>query len=149
MAVRLQEQLRGFEWLELVPEHFLHVWLGVPERLGVAPERWPGRDEFEIEYSGPNCFHSAVVLEVTEPVRRLVEGTENDVPEFLPHMTVAVTRTEHEPDELRDILRSIRGSFREKQAVERVKRVSFPIAQSLLFSPWAVLETVRLGERAS
>ncbi len=40
-AAGVQESLRRFDWLELVPEHFLHVWRGVPERLGEAPQRWP------------------------------------------------------------------------------------------------------------
>ena len=47
-AVRLQESLRRFSWIDLVPEHFLHVWLGVPERLGDAPQRWPELTPFEI-----------------------------------------------------------------------------------------------------
>jgi hypothetical protein len=103
---------------------------------------------FDVGYGGPNCFHSAVVLEVTDPIRRLVEDTETDLPEFLPHMTIAVTRTEHEPDELREILRTMRGSVAEKQTVDRVKRVCFPAARSTLFAPWSVLETAALGERA-
>ena len=36
-AARLQESLRRFGWIDLVPEHFLHVWLGLPERLGLLP----------------------------------------------------------------------------------------------------------------
>jgi hypothetical protein len=47
-AVRLQESLRRFDWIDLVPEHFLHVWLGVPERLGDAPQRWAEVAPFEI-----------------------------------------------------------------------------------------------------
>jgi len=101
-AVGVQESLRRFDWVELVPEHFLHVWLGVPERLGEAPLRWPELAPFEIGYPRPNCFHNAVVIEVTQPMRRLVAGTQNDLPEFLPHMTVAVTQMEHPAGELRD-----------------------------------------------
>jgi hypothetical protein len=90
-AAGVQESLRRFDWVELVPEHFLHVWLGVPERLGEAPLRWPELAPFEIGYPRPNCFHNAVVIEVMQPMPRLVAGTQNDLPEFLPHMTVAVT----------------------------------------------------------
>jgi hypothetical protein len=145
----MQDRLRNFEWLQPVPEHFLHVWIGVPERLGKAPQRWPGISRFEITYGGPNCFHTAVVLEVTAPIRQLVAGTENDVPTFLPHLTVAVTRVEHEPRELRDVLSTLRGSVREGQTVSEAKLVRFPSAKSTLFQPWQVLETVGLGERAA
>ncbi len=107
-AARLQESLRRFDWIDLVPEHFLHVWLGVPERLGDAPQRWPELAPFEIGYPRSNCFHDAVVVEVTQPVRRLVAGTQNDLPEFLPHMTVGVTRVEHPAAELRDTLTELR-----------------------------------------
>jgi hypothetical protein len=147
-AASVQERLQNFEWLQLVPEHFLHVWLAVRDRVGTAPQRWPGLTPFEITYGGPNCFHSAVVLEVTAPVRQLVAGTKNDVPTFLPHLTVAVTRVEHEPRALRDVLSSLRGSLREQQTVGAAKLVRFPCARSTLFQPWQVLETVCVGERA-
>ena len=147
-ALSVQESLRDFEWLQLVPEHFLHVWVGVPDRLGAAPRRWPDLGRFEITYSGPNCFHNAVVLEVTAPMRQLVAGTKNDVPQFLPHLTVAVTRVEHEPRALREVLSGLRGSLREQQLVTEATLVRFPSARSTLFQPWQVLETVRLGERA-
>jgi hypothetical protein len=148
-AARLRESLRRFDWIDLVPEHFLHVWLGVPERLGDAPQRWPELPPFEIRYSRSNCFHDAVVVEVTQPVRRLVAGTQNDLPEFLPHMTVAVTRVDHPADELRDTLTELREIDVGVQAVAETKLVRFPAAQSTLFQPWEVVETVRLGEAAS
>ena len=148
-AARLQESLRRFGWIDLVPKHFLHVWLGLPERLGDAPQRWPELGPFEIRYPRANCFHDAVVAEVTQPVRRLVAGTQNDLPEFLPHMTVAVTRVEHPADELRDTLTELREIDFGVQAVAETKLVRFPGAQSTLFQPWEVVETVRLGEPAS
>jgi hypothetical protein len=147
-AVRLQESLRRFDWVDLVPEHFLHVWLGVPERLGDAPQRWPELAPFEIGYPRANCFHNAVVVEVTQPVRRLVAGTQNDLPEFLPHMTIAVTRVEHPADELRDTLTDLREIDVGVQTVAETKLVRFPAAQSTLFQPWKVIATVRLGESA-
>ena len=147
VAASVQERLREFDWLQLVPEHFLHVWLGGPERLGMAPQRWPGVHRFEVTYGGPNCFHDAVVLEVTAPMRQLVAGTKNDVPTFLPHLTVAVTRAEHEPRALRAVLSGLRGGVRERQNVSEATLVRFPSARSRLFQPWEVLETVRLGER--
>jgi hypothetical protein len=147
-AAHLQGSLRRFDWIDLVPEHFLHVWLGVPERLGDAPQRWPELARFEIGYPRSNCFHNAVVVEVTQPVRRLVAGTQNDLPEFLPHMTVAVTRVEHPADELRDTLTDLREIDVGVQTVGDTKLVRFPAAQSTLFQPWEVVETVPLGEPA-
>jgi 2'-5' RNA ligase len=148
-AAGVQDLLRRFGWIELVPEHFLHVWLGVPGRLGEAPQRWPELAPFEIGYLRPNCFHDAVVIEVTQPMRRLVAGTENDLPEFLPHMTVAVTRVEHPAGELRETLTGLRETDLGAQTVGEAKLVRFPAAQSTLFRPWEVVETVRLGQRPS
>ena len=148
-AAGVQESLRRFDWIELVPEHFLHVWLGVPERLGDAPQRWPELAPFEIGYPRSNCFHDAVVVEVTHAVRRLVAGTQNDLPEFLPHMTVAVTRVEHPAGELRDTLARLRETKVGSHTVGETKLVRFPAAQSTLFQPWEVVETVRLGQPAS
>jgi hypothetical protein len=148
-AGNVQESLRGFDWLDLVPEHFLHVWLGIPQRLDDAPEvLWPELGPFEIGYGRPNCFHSAVVVEVTGPIRQLVAATKNDVPEFLPHMTLAVTRTEHDAAELRAVLMRLRDTQLGPQTVGETKLVRFPAAQSTLFQPWEVVESVRLRERA-
>jgi hypothetical protein len=82
-------------------------------------------------------------------MRQLVAETKNDVPTFLPHLTVAVTRVEHEPGALREALLGLRGSVHEQQTVSEAKLVRFPAARSTLFQPWAVLETVRLGERTA
>jgi len=148
-AAGVQESLRRFDWIELVPEHFLHVWLGVPERLGEAPRRWPKLTPFEIGYLRPNCFHNAVVVEVTQSVRGLVAGTQNDLPEFLPHMTVAVTRVEHPAGDLRHTLTELRETEVGTQTVGETKLIRFPAAQSTLFQPWEVVETVCLGLPAS
>ncbi len=149
VATNLQLSLARFDWIDLVPEHFLHVWLGMPELLGKAPERWPELAPFEVRYPRANCFHSAVVVEVTQPIRRLVAGTKNDLPEYLPHMTIAVTRMEHSADELHDELTRLREIDLGAQTVGETRLVRFPAAQSTLFQPWEVVETVRLGERAS
>jgi 2'-5' RNA ligase len=104
---------------------------------------------FEIGYPRSNCFHDAVVVEVTQPVHRLVAGTQNDLPEFLPHMTLAVIRVEHPADDLRDTLTELRGIDVGVQTVGETKLVRFPAAQSTLFQPWEVVGTVRLGEPAA
>ena len=64
-------------------------------------------------------------------------------------MTVAVTRVEHSAGELRDMLTALRENDVGAQTVGEAKLVRFPAAQSTLFQPWEVVETVRLGERPS
>jgi hypothetical protein len=145
-AARIQESLRRFDWIDVVPDHFLHVWLGTPERLGEAPRRWVDFEPFEVGFPRVNCFHDAVVVEVSGPVRRLIGGTQNDLPEFLPHMTVAVTRLERDAGELRKVLVRLRETDLGLQTVNETRLVRFPAAQSTLFRPWKVVETVRLGQ---
>lgn len=102
----------------------------------------------EIGFTRPNCFHSAVVVEVTGPIRQLVAATKNDLPEFLPHMTIAVTRVEHDSAELRAVLMRLRETELGSQTVVETKLVRFQAAPSTLFQPWEVVESVQLGERA-
>ena len=64
-------------------------------------------------------------------------------------MTIAVTRMEHSADELHDELTRLREIDLGAQTVGETRLVRFPAAQSTLFQPWEVVETVRLGERAS
>jgi uncharacterized membrane protein len=64
-------------------------------------------------------------------------------------MTVAVTRVEHPAAELRDTLTELREIEIGVQTIGETKLVRFPAAQSTLFQPWEVVETVRLGEPAS
>jgi len=41
VVTSFQASLGRFDWIELVPDHFLHVALGLAEDLGAAPERYP------------------------------------------------------------------------------------------------------------
>src|SRR5207247_6120958 len=69
-AAGVQESLRRFDWIELVPEHFLHVWPAGSGRPGEAPQRWPALPPFEPAYLPPTCCHATVVSDVTQPVRQ-------------------------------------------------------------------------------
>jgi 2'-5' RNA ligase len=137
----LQETLAGFPWLFPVPDHFLHVWIGIDDRVGDACQRL---EPFPIVYANLNCFHAAVVVEVDGPLRQLVEGTSNDLPTFLPHMTLAVTRGEAPPDELRALLKELRRNRLGAQVVREVKRVRFPAGRRTLFQPWSLEQLVSL-----
>jgi hypothetical protein len=143
-TMQIQAALSCFDWLVPVPGHFLHVWVGLRETIGDAWRGWSGLEPFAIAYRRVNCFHSAVVVEVEGPTRQLVAGTPNDAPEFLPHMTIAVTRQAAAPDELRDVLRRLRDSRLGEQVVREVQHVRFPAARTTVLQPWSVEQLVSL-----
>ena len=91
-AHRLQEALAQVTWLVPVPDHFLHVAIGLSDRIGDVAEEWEDLEAFPITYANVNCFHAAVVVEVEGPMSQLVAGTPYDDSTFLPHMTLAVAR---------------------------------------------------------
>ena len=138
-ALALQERLAHIGWLDPTPEHFLHTWIGLHSRIGDASRRWADIPHFRATYERVNCFHTAVVLEVGGEVRQLVAGTPNDVPTFLPHLTVAVVREPAPPGELRDVLVSLRDEGFGEHDVEDVTLVSFPCARTTVYQPWTVL----------
>jgi 2'-5' RNA ligase len=143
-AAELQRELARFDWLVPVPAHFLHVWLALSERIGDGSRRWEEVERFPVTYARVNCFHTAVVVEVAE-LRRLVVGTPNDVPQFLPHMTLAVVRGSPAPGALRDVLVPLRDAVCGEQMVAEVTRVRFPAARTTVFRPWTVEQVVPLG----
>jgi hypothetical protein len=143
-AAEMQSAISHLGWLVPVPDHFLHVWIGTTDPIGPAWERWPEVDAFSVAYVRANCFHTAVVVEVAGPIRRLVAGTPCDIPAFLPHMTVAIVRGHPGPDELRKALLPLRDSQMGEQIVREVKRVRFPAARTTLLRPWAVEQVVPL-----
>jgi 2'-5' RNA ligase len=144
-AARLQRHLDRFPWLAPVPEHFLHVSLGEAAVLEQALNRWAGSGSFEIRYERVNCFHSAVVVEAHSPrLHDLVEGTTLDPRTFLPHLTIAVTREEHEPDDLRSVLIPLRDLELGRATATEATRARVPAARSTVLCPWEVVEKVRL-----
>jgi hypothetical protein len=143
-AVEIQRELSHFDWLVPIPPHFLHIWVGVRERIGDAWRGWHEVEHFAATYARVNCFHSAVVVEVAGEMRRLVAGTPNDAPIFLPHMTLAVVRRPASPDGLREALRPLRDSVLGEQIVCEAKLVRFPAARATLFRPWTVEQVVSL-----
>jgi 2'-5' RNA ligase len=127
-----------------IPDHFLHVWLGGPVAIGDRARTWAGRGSFDIDFRGVTCFHSAVVVEAHAPqLFRLVEGTGIDAGTFLPHMTIAVTREEHEAEQLREILAPLRRTALGSSTADEVKLVRFRAARSTLLAPWEAVEVMR------
>ena len=144
-AVALQKELAHFDWLVPVPAHFLHVWLGLSQRIGDGWQQWHDVERFPVTYARVNCFHAAVVVEVGSELRRLVVGTSNDLPTFLPHMTLAVVRGAPTPDSLREALVPIRDAVCGEHVVAEGIRVRFPAARTTVFRPWTVEQVVPLG----
>jgi len=144
-ARELQRALAALEWLALVPEHFLHVWLGGASLTGGRPRELRHSGAFDAVYRRVNCFHSAVVVEVEAPrLRNLIAGTQVDPSTFLPHMTIGVTREEHDPVELRTALLPLRNVELGVGGVTELTRIRFPAAQTTLLQRWAVVGTIPL-----
>jgi 2'-5' RNA ligase len=146
-ALELQGALATLEWLAPVPEHFLHVWLCYATSTGGRPRELRRSSAFDVVYRRVNCFHSAVVVEVEAPqLRNLIAGTEVDASTFLPHMTIGVTRKEHDPTELRTALLPLRNVELGVGEVTELSHIRFPAAQTTLLRPWTVIETVPLSQ---
>ena len=143
-AQRLQKALARFTWLFPVPDYFLHVWIGLSDRMGDAAEEWKDLEAFPIVYANVNCFHAAVVVEVEGSMPQLVAGTPYDDSTFLPHMTLAVARERAPPAELRDVLASLRDADLGRQVVDELTCVRFPAGKSTLYRPWSVERLVSL-----
>jgi hypothetical protein len=130
-AAELQRPLAQFDWLKVVPSHFLHVTL--PGAPGVVPAP-------ELEYRLVTCFHDAVAVEVDAPaLKRLYKGKT-----FLPHLTLAVTTRPAPAGELREAVRPIRDAYLGRQLATEAVRVAFPFSRERLFEPWTVGERVAL-----
>jgi hypothetical protein len=133
-AVELQRPLAGIDWLALLPDHFLHVSLPMP----VTELR--GKGPFELEYSGANCFHEAVVVQVEAPSLRALHPSMT----FLPHMTLAITTREAPADELRDVVKGMRDAVLGREAADEAIRIAFPFSRERFLEAWTVRERMSL-----
>jgi len=131
-ALRVQGELERFDFLELVPHHFLHV--SVPHaaaREFAAP--------IDLDYARVNCFHTAVVAQVEAPALRALDPS----PTFLPHMTLAVVRRPEAPDELRRVLEPLRETSFGRERVDEVLRIRVELSRERGLQPWTVVDRVR------
>ena len=133
-AADLQRPLAAFDWLRVLPEHFLHVALLVPG----AELR--GRGPFELEYRVVTCFHDAVVVQVEAPSLQAIDPR----PTFLPHMTLAITTREAPPAELRDVVVGMRAATLGRDEATEAIRIGFPFSRDRLLEPWTVRERIQL-----
>jgi hypothetical protein len=130
-ALRMQGDLEAFDFLELVPHHFLHV--------AVPDEAVRELDEpVELEYARVNCFHTAIVAEVHAPALRALDPR----PTFLPHMSLAYVRRPAPPDDLRWVLEPLRETTFGLQRVEEVLRVHVELSRESGLQPWTIVDRV-------
>ena len=132
-AAELQQAFAHLDWLAPLPAHLLHVTLPAP--FSGPP--------VEIEYRRVNCFHEAVFVEAHAPELLGRAG----VPQFLPHLTLAVTRREHDAAALRDVLVPLRDAWVGRQVATEILRCRIPFGRRTLLQPWTITARVALGER--
>jgi len=131
-ALRVQGELERFDFLELVPHHFLHVAvLDAAARGFAAP--------IDLDYARINCFHTAVVAQVEAPALSALDPS----PTFLPHMTLAVVRRPEAPDELRPVLEPLRETSFGRQRVDEVLRIHVELSRERGLQPWTIVDRVR------
>ena len=130
-ALRVQGELERFDFLELVPHHFLHVAVTdtVVRELS-AP--------LDLDYARVNCFPTAVVTEVDAPALRALDPD----PLFLPHLSLAYVRRPTQPDELRRVLEPLRQTSLGRQRADEVLRVHVELSREGGLEPWAVVDRV-------
>ena len=131
-ALRVQGELEAFDFLDLVPHHFLHVSLrDNAAREFTAP--------VELTFARVNCFPTAVVAEVDAPA---LESLDPD-PTFLPHMSLAYVRRPVPADELRRVLEPLRDTAFGAQRADEVLRIHVKLSRERGLQPWTVVDRVR------
>jgi hypothetical protein len=136
-ALRVQGELEDVPGLELVPHHFLHVWIrGISH--GPDPSDLAELAPFELAYRRLTCFHNAVVLEAASEAFDRVSAP----PTYLPHMTLAVVRGEPDPDPVRAALLPLRNVELGSDVVRQLVRVRFPASKTTVFQPWSVVDAL-------
>jgi hypothetical protein len=136
-ALRVQGALEDVPGLELVPHHFLHVWIRGTSH-GPDPDELAERAPFDVAYSRLNCFHNAVVVEVESRAFDEVAAP----PTFLPHMTVAVVRGTPATEPVREAVEPLRDVDLGTAVARQLVRVGFPASKTTIFEPWTVLDAL-------
>jgi 2'-5' RNA ligase len=167
LVARIRTAQRSFaalEWITPQPEHFLHTSIAAvavspqppsPEAIATATERarraWSGVQPFEMQYTRVNCFHDAVVVEVSGAgpktlVERLVAAGAVDTvdPElFLPHVTIGAVNAGADASALRDVLAQIRELDVGTQQILEAQLCVVPASRTTILTPWNVAARIR------
>ena len=139
-ALRVQGVLEDVPGLELVPHHFLHVWIRGTSH-GPDPNELAQLAPFELDYRRLTCFHNAVVVEAASEAFDRVSAP----PTFLPHMTVAVVRGTPDPEPVRDAVVPLRDVVVGNDVVRQLVRVRFPASATTVLQPWTVCDALGLA----
>jgi 2'-5' RNA ligase len=137
-VLRLQGELEDVPGLELIPHHFLHVWLG--RQHGPDVEELAGGGPFELAYRKASCFHTAVFVEAH--AERLDEVDSPDT--YLPHLTIAVARGAPDVQPVRDAVVPLRDGDLGTTLVDELVYARFPMSRSTVLQPWTVIERLPL-----
>jgi hypothetical protein len=169
----VQESFAPLDWITPQPEHFLHTSVAAVavsdrrptnEEIGVAVERarqaWAGVEAFEVEYRRINCFHPAVVVEVSGrgpsalvsqlvqsgywdglPIDGAVGAVDPEL--FLAHVTIGLVNEPHDPAPLRDVLVPIRDAELGSQAIHEAALCVVPASRTTILTRWDVVARVR------
>jgi hypothetical protein len=161
----LQGSFAQLDWVTPFRETFFHVWLSDVPLAGHRPtateiafaveraeEAWAGVEPFDLRYARINCFHDGVVVEVEGDgprrlVRQLVEAGSSRVPldTFLPHLTLGVFNTPHEPAPLRQVLVPRAETALGEQRVSEAILCVVPASRTTILDPWEVVGSVVFG----
>jgi len=164
-AREVQRSLARLEWVTLLQESFLHVWLSdvafaahrptadeIASAVEGAEHAWAGVEPFDLRYPRINCFHDGVVVEVEGDgprrlVSRLVEAGASRVPleTFLPHVTLGVFNRPHEPALLRQVLVPRGETALGEQRVREAILCLIPASRTTILEPWEVVGSVAFG----
>jgi len=155
-----QRSFAHLEWVTLLEESFLHVWLSgiathrpTTAEIGSFVERaeraWAGVAPFDLRYPRINCFHDGVVVEAEGDgprrlVRQLIEtGMSRVVLEtFLPHVTLGTFNAPHDPTPLRQVLVPRRETALGEQRVNEALLCVIPASRTTILDPWEVVGSV-------
>jgi 2'-5' RNA ligase len=150
----VQAPLARLPFLRLMPEHFLHVTVAllgpvdtsppVDECVRAGERAWGEVPAFEVAVGRVNCFHEAVVVEVSaerwDLPQRLAGGPLDFV---LPHVTLAGA-VGGDPEALRAVVVPLRDVEIGVQRVTHVDLCLVPTAPETFLQPWEVVGRVPL-----
>lgn len=159
-----QRSFAALGWITPQPEHFLHTSIAAvavsarPPRADeiiaaaeAARRAWSDVEPFDVHYRRVNCFHDAVVVEVSGDgpktlVERLVDERTVDTvdPEvFLPHVTIGAFNERGDASALLQALTQVRDLDVGTQHVGEATLCLVPASRSTILSPWETVGRVQ------
>jgi 2'-5' RNA ligase len=161
-----QGTFAALKWIAPQPEHFLHTSIAavavsrrpptggeIAAAVEAARRAWSGMQPFAVHYRRVNCFHDAVVVEVSGDgpktlVERLVgeravDTVDPDV--FLPHVTIGAFSERGDASALREALKPIRDLDVGVQHICEATLCLVPASRGTILSPWETVGRVQFA----